>query len=402
MQRTWEKLFFFFFLLFCCRQYHCEEVRSSPHILDMNFTRSHVLERFWRARVSRHCRHQELKDFWEHKRSKTPKRGVVVWECRVNEMCGGNGDRLRGIAGALYNAVRIGYDLSIVWDNPVDMSAILPHNLPPLKNLTKEQFSVFSNTLSVASFDHTTSALRECDWINYDNVIVRSNELYSSSCGDEDGLGPFFFENTLNVSDHHWNRYPCLGCVFWFLFSISLPLQNSVENELKHLSDWSKQNNRSHSEIVAIHFRGGDHYMNVTSAYRGDKRLELSALHKMISCADRLARNFSEPPTILLCADSEAAKAYAVKYYGARLYASKITSFHSDREGKDVGNGTLGTWVDVMLLGLADGIVLSSSGFGVLAAQIGMYSHSQIMTHDDCFSPTPLRLSSIPPLHDSF
>jgi hypothetical protein len=125
--------------------------------------------------------------------------------------------------------------------------------------------------------------------------------------------------------------------------------------------------------------------MNVAKDHKADKRLEIAAIHKMISCADSLSKSTTSGlPTIFLCSDSVLVKEYAKKVYGERLYISSLIPFHSDREGVDPGNGTLGTWTDIIMLGLADGIVLSSSGYGVLAAQIGLYNQSQIVTSSQC------------------
>lgn len=354
------------------------------------------LARLSRAQISLRCKHKELWNIWNRRRAKTPKRGVVIWQCLLGYGCGGNGDRLRGISGALYNAIRTGYDFAIHWDNPVPVDFFLSARYPPLKNITDYDINLNATflsspsgvpppTLAVASFDHKDSTLQECAWVRYDNVLVRSNELYSTSCGDEGELKPFFFANQENVADLHWNRYPCLGCIFWFLFSISPPLQISIERELRAFAEWMNATNRSHISTVAIHFRGGDHYMNVGQEHRGEKRMELTQLHNMIACAEKIERNSPELPTIFLCADSQAAKAYAKTHYGDRVYTSSIIPFHTDREGADPGNGTMGTWTDLMLLGLADGIVLSSSGYGVLAAQIGMYDRAQIITSGECF-----------------
>ena len=339
------------------------------------------------SRLERICEWHKVSDLWNERRARSSQKGVVFWECRFGgEGCGGNADRLRGISGALFNAIRIGYDFAILWDNPVDMKTYLVPRFPPLKNMS--DLPLHSNsTLAVASFDHKVSLLRECEWNKFENVAVRLNELYPVECGDEDDLHlqSFFFTNKANVSDPHWNRYPCLGCVFWYLFSVSFQLQSSVEHELELFIDWTNAHNRSHFPTVAIHFRGGDHYMNVAKeSYKGDKRLELTSLHKMIRCADKLSS--SGPPTIFLCADSTAAKEYAISHYGHRLYTSNVVPFHSDRGGIDPGNGTLGSWTDILLLALADGIVLSSSGYGVLAAQIGMYDRTQVITSAKCLS----------------
>lgn len=153
-------------------------------------------------------------------------------------------------------------------------------------------------------------------------------------------------------------------------------------------------NNRSHYPTIAVHFRGGDHYLDVRETnMKLDKRLEVTSLHQFISCADKIAGAGSQPPTIFLCADSSEVKSFAKKFYGERVYSSSVNPFHSDRAPNSstsgdkwyARNGTLGSWADLLLLGMADGIVMSSSGYSVLASQIAMYSRDQIMTFDECF-----------------
>lgn len=331
--------------------------------------------------VSRFCRHDELFEIWTDRRFSNAKRGLVQWECRSGEVCGGNGDRLRGIAGALYNAIRIGYDLSIRWDNPVESSHFLVPKYPPLKNNT----DCFSNlTVKVfINFDHDNDHLNACTWSQHDNIIVKTNEIFRSNCMDEDDrLLRFFFNSTIHSSDEHWTRYPCLGCVFWFLFSISDELKRSIENELQAFRMWATANNRSHMKTIAIHFRGGDDHMKLQNA-PPDHRMEFSHLHRMVECADRLAGN-NEQPNIFLSSDSTEVKELAQQHYGHRMYISRILPFHTDKTTIDTYNGTLGSWTDIFLLALADGIVLSKSGFGVLAAQIGMYNRSQIIFANEC------------------
>jgi len=86
-----------------------------------NYLSEDVRKRLSSVSLETTCHHQKLLEFWALQKKRNPLGGVVVWNCRSGEICGGNGDRLRGISGALFNAVRLGYDLFIRWDNPVSM-----------------------------------------------------------------------------------------------------------------------------------------------------------------------------------------------------------------------------------------------------------------------------------------
>ena len=143
---------------------------------------------------------------------------------------------------------------------------------------------------------------------------------------------------------------------------------------------------------------------------RQDLRMEVTALDTMIQRADNLSTIINDvdnpviyndhnpvihndpdikntakvPATILLCADNNAVKEYARMHYPDRVYTSQSLPLHTDISGKtdheSLLTGTIETWVDVLMMALQDGIVISSSGFSVLAAQVGNYQPHQILT----------------------
>jgi len=61
-----------------------------------------------------------------------------------------------------------------------------------------------------------------------------------------------------------------------------------------------------------------------------------------------------------------------------------------DRDKKrgedDTLEGTLGTWVDMLLLALSDAVVLSRSGYSESAAEIGMFPSERILRWKQCLN----------------
>ena len=108
---------------------------------------------------------------------------------------------------------------------------------------------------------------------------------------------------------------------------------------------------------------------------------------KQIQCANNMVKswNISDLPTILLCTDSVDIKKYAVAKY-SNVYGSPIIPVHTDKVGDHINmlNSTLGTWVDLFMLAAVDGLILSKSGFSVLAGEIGMYHYTHRMSLQDC------------------
>jgi len=171
--------------------------------------------------------------------------------------------------------------------------------------------------------------------------------------------------------------------VFWFLFAFTNTFEKALLLELKLFRTSLLKKRREKSKIIAIHFRGGDHYMNApkNTTVEEDKRLELSHIHSLIACAANATEYNS---TILLVADNDVVKRIAIKYYRHSVYTSRVKPFHTDRDKSDSLVDTIGTWVDMMLLSMSDYIVLSHSGFGTLASQIGMYRKDQIISSKTC------------------
>ena len=344
-----------------------------------------TIERFTADKINRKCNHENIIRTWVAAKLRSQHTREIVWTCREQDVCGGNADRIRGITISFLHAVRLGYNLVLDWNNPINNSRLFVPRRPNLwTSVEANSYPKNNRTLRIKSIDNR-NLLYECQWSKYENVILQTNAFIFRNCEKNESKPSDYFsvESSIKWRRERFMLLPCLGCVFWLLFALSDELQSTLLDELKLFNEWLLLHNRIGIPVIALHFRGGDHYMDtpIQTIYEGDKRLQLSNVHSLISCADKLANRSA---TILLVADNNLVKRIAMRNYPDRVYTSTVTPFHTDRVGIASTNGTLGTWADLLLLSLCDGIVLSHSGFGTLAAQIGMYDESQIKRHKEC------------------
>ena len=347
--------------------------------------KSSTVERFAVDKMNGRCNHEKIIQKWVEAKLMLRHSRKIVWTCREQDICGGNADRIRGITISFLHALRLGYSLVLDWNNPINNSRLFVPRRPDLWTTVAATSYLNNNrTLRIKSIDNR-NLLYECQWTKYENIILQSNAFIFRNCERNETKPSDYFsvESSIKWRRERFMLLPCLGCVFWFLFALSDDLQSTLIGELKLFNEWLLLHSRIDIPVIAVHFRGGDHYMDVPiqTINEGDKRLQLSNVHSLISCADKLANRSA---TILLVADNNLVKRFALRNYPDRVYSSTVNPFHTDRVGIASINGTLGTWADLLLLSLCDGIVLSHSGFGALAAQIGMYDESQIKKHDDC------------------
>jgi hypothetical protein len=304
--------------------------------------------------------------------------GQVIWTCRYGQTCGGNGDRIRGIYGSFYHALRIGYDFKILWwDSPIDLKHVfIPRYFP--WNET-EAIPLDSKALAVVSFDND-NGLKECEWKHHSTVIVKTNQCPHSKCITEEAenlkLTEIFFglQNDEKINDERLHDVPCIGCIFWFLFTLSSGLRDLLLGELTRFATWREKNKLADRTVIAIHLRMGDKSMNLDS---GDIRHKENSLQMMIRCADRLSNKTSKaPPALFLATDSLEIKDGFSPDLKRRIFVSTSEPYHTDRGIKTENSlvtKVLSTWVDLLMLAVADGIVTSKSRFSALAVKIGKF-----------------------------
>ena len=104
-------------------------------------------------------------------------------------------------------------------------------------------------------------------------------------------------------------------------------------------------------------------------------------------CAARWAEEMGlEEASFVVVSDSQEFKRLATELLPGRVYASATVPFHTDKSVGDALGGAVGAWVDMLLLALSDAAVISRSGFGESAAQIGLFPEGRVLRWQDvCF-----------------
>ena len=323
-------------------------------------------------------------------RSKS-KQGLIKWSCTNRMICGGNGDRIRGIGNALYHALRLNYDLEIVWNVPVEISEVFHSAEIAWEKTQKTNINKHSHIV-VHAIDGK-KIMNPCNWSKYNVIELTCNYMTYSECDHSSRnkeLWKLLFQGDFAIHDGRFDSNPKLGCVFWYLFRLKPPLQKLLAVEFEKLYQWRLNRNMTDGLVVGVHYRSGDQAANFTSGSGpGDVRSTMEHLDHQIHCANKMIkmRNISTIPTIVLCTDNVEAKNHAAAKY-QNVYSSSIKPYHVDKPVDSNSHhkleGTLGSWVDIFLLASLDGLVLSPSGFAVLAGEIGMYDQDSLISFSNC------------------
>ena len=160
-------------------------------------------------------------------------------------------------------------------------------------------------------------------------------------------------------------------------------MEAALVQELARFKKWKTDLGKLRSKTVAVHIRAGDKAMNVGSDRLG---VNQNVTERMMNCAQNWADAAGMNDAIfLVVADSEEVKRFAASWSPGRVFTSRTLPFHTDRSrGPEKLAGTIGSWVDIFLLALADAVVLSPSGFGRSAASIGMFPDTHILNYQEC------------------
>mmetsp|Transcript_27248 Transcript_27248/g.89004 ORF Transcript_27248/g.89004 Transcript_27248/m.89004 type:complete len:246 (-) Transcript_27248:820-1557(-) len=142
--------------------------------------------------------------------------GFVIWTCR--RLCGGNGDRLRGLTHALYLALQAGYNLRIDWTNPVNIDTLF----------TNRSFALWNTVVSTrnsrsAQIDIMNTRESVLCKVKHHKVIRLATNMDPelSSCDTSQYLrGMFVGNGTSDIYDVLGDRNRMIGCTFWYLFAL--------------------------------------------------------------------------------------------------------------------------------------------------------------------------------------
>mmetsp|Transcript_44449 Transcript_44449/g.69500 ORF Transcript_44449/g.69500 Transcript_44449/m.69500 type:complete len:479 (-) Transcript_44449:59-1495(-) len=334
-----------------------------------------VQSRFFKLAVGENCMHKQImRKFSQGSRiwndSKT-----VIWSCTGASACGGLADRMKGITSAFYAASALGYGFRVDWSKPLP---IMPAMLKEGKLSWNKSVIRSGKVLRAAQIDSPKRPFNLCEWSQYDVVEIRTNLLMLPN---EDGKCNRTSMSIQEIIGHQRSRSrKGIGCAWWYLFAIGELLEIEVLNQIRRLRDWKLARNQSSGPTIGIHVRAGDSEMN---AGRGREAKNMhKMLHEGMRCAEVLSESIgSGKMTVVLVSDSSKIKQFASQ--NLNVFASDAAPFHVDRSRKgsrkQVMAGFTGAWVDLILLSLCDGLVLTStSGYGFLAEGIGLFGLDQV------------------------
>jgi len=270
-------------------------------------------------------------------------RGSITFVC--HEGCGGVADRVRGMGAMYMFAVLMNRSLHI----RTPYMHLLPHNV---------RWDTPSNPTAHFSAIDRIDGLSPCEWPEHVSVSTNQWDLgmvTQAHCLRSDtriqSLARAFFQAPVGARDYVL-AYPCIGQIFKRLFKPTRALRDAVRVTIPH------------SRVVGIHIRAGDSAM-----------IDGGHSRPTVSLAPCLAAARAwKLPNILVVSDSPAIK-HEAKMAG--IMVSSQEPFHIDRQTYNA-NLVMGVMVDLLTLASLDAIVLTSSGFGALAALIGGYRPENI------------------------
>ena len=299
--------------------------------------------------------------------------GVVSFGCN-SAVCGGIGDRIRGLSQVFLEAKHLGLSFGLHGSQGL-FSGLLR---------TTRAANVISNPkthtkkLAIEQWDPHGS-LQVCEWMQYDYVEVSSNVIPTGvvGCAERNDYNSLFFRAC--------NRSSVIGCVWWYIMRVDARLEKEILRELEEFANWKRRNNRERNPVIGVHIRAGD----ISSGFSGTavtsddiKRLEELA-DQAVLCGVHLGEDMRlDHATLLILSDSIIVKARCHLTHPARTWSSATVPAHIEKSSAI--DRHLGSLVDLLLLSLCDAIVKSESGFSHLSAAIGMYPPERMRSLETC------------------
>lgn len=348
-------------------------------------------------------------------------RRTLVWWCSSFELCGGLGDRIRGITYSLLLAMLSRRRLLIVWGANSGGAFLHPHMInwkdKTINNLLTKwvrndvvgsddfinpYIFTFRAILGESSKPDVDAPKDDLEYYiriigsNETNVILSTN-LDPSSLLDKERNGN---DPEWLVDGLQWHGLSHLspsdlddvmGIVFRFLFK----LDNEVLNEL---STAAEVLGLTHSPYVAVHVRTGfagmqpyEELIHHPKLQQNDSYWEV-ALQCAVRAADELqGKNMTY---IFLATDSKLVKQMALSKYGMRVRTLNNVLLHVDKLEKDPHTlsaeeqeGLMVVWVEFLLLAQGKMLVMGESGFPLAAGLLcGLHDRSRTVRKIDSCS----------------
>ena len=321
----------------------------------------------------------------------------LIWKCGPGGICGGLGDRLRGIAFTLLLAVLSRRKLLLYWGMPNGEQIYLK---PNIINWIPEKSDV--SNLTVYSVMHSAGAeldraVKAIGQNNLMKVSLHTNlelELINNQTNKPQWLIDGLKQTGLNtLTNKEINQL--FGIAIRYLFVFRDDVIPKV-NDAKHSMGVDGQ------KYVAIHVRTGFVGSNLVQSERARKCIrKKKQWEQMLNCGVSVANsNLGQNSSIFLATDSKLVKDLAAKMYGSRFKTLDVVLTHVDCVDKELGpkrEGLMSAWVDFILLAQsyaqvrAGGDWVSGSGFDLGSSHLcGLPSNRRFNGRKNCTSDDKL------------
>ena len=280
----------------------------------------------------------------------------LIYKCGPGDLCGGLGDRLRGIVYTLLLAVFSGRRLLLHWGMPNGENVYLKPNLinwVPEKSDT-ENMTVF--TVMDSGQSNVESAIKTIGMNTSVNVALNTNlelELIKTLEFKPQWLIDGLKRTGLDVLSNT-DINAIVGIAFRYLFGFTSDVLHEV-NKAKILLGLDTE------KYVAVHIRSC--FLRNLGGSNSTRRVPPKCIRKkeqweqMLRCAASVANTSTgSNSSIFLATDSKLVKELSRKMYGVRYKTLDVVLIHVSRISKTRGpnkgqsQGLLSVWVDFLLL----------------------------------------------------
>ncbi|CAK8988483.1 Uncharacterized protein SCF082_LOCUS1409 [Durusdinium trenchii] len=268
--------------------------------------------------------------------------------------CGGHGDRLNGMLGAFTLALLSGRAFFIDSQRPVPLSLVLQ----PKTSLDWRMYGSLAVLPAGFNFNDNLAAF-ETD----PRRVLESQEKVLRIVSNQ-RLTPAALKSSPQRAEALGLWEPRLHQrLFELLFEPSPALLKRLQQ--RHLPE---------GRLIGLHFRAGD---QMPQHWKDPPRHALAQLEEFLNCAEQLEKDQGWNATFLLFADTDKVtdlpKVQELQADGKLVLPESDGLVHLDRSPPTLTvRGVLQTWADWWTLAFdVDALVLSHSGFGATALEIG-------------------------------
>ena len=323
--------------------------------------------------------------FHKQERTKDTAR-LLIWTCDPKDMCGGLGDRLRGVTYVLILAMASQRVLLLDWsDSSFSKVTYMRPNMINWQLTQEEQKLVSLKNDSVKQFNLGRRGKRDLSSLlmklklieggEWKWIVVKCNNLPKSLVYGETAVSLDWLKGNmtkfgldkLSVMDLE----SLVGIAFRYLFKFSAEIQKQVQAARKVLAL---------PNYIALHVRTGFVGTSIKDYHHPKLYSRTWQWDKMLHCAYQYAtQQLGRNAVIYLATDSPLVKDRALAKYGVqRVRCLNNTLMHVNFPDKSSSlskedfdrQGLMSMWVELILLAEAHSLVMGRSGFAHLAKSL--------------------------------